>query len=293
MNAVLKQRSPEWHEARIGRITGSRIGAVLGHSPWQTRKALLAEMVAEATGNRVERDSPAMRWGRDHEDEALDDFLLKCASLDDELVAGGWYELGDTMGYSPDAIITQPGRGHYLVEIKCPYSRLLPDEIPPHYMDQVQLGLHVLDMRDAALHFWTPSGSETFWILRDESWIEAALPVMAEFVADYRAALLNPAAWNVEERTDVEWRQAANHYLFCIDEMKVAERELAYAKEELERLADNRPARGSGVKLEYVERAGSVDWKKLAKALAIPQETQDEYRSKPTTYARVTVARDE
>ena len=93
MNAVIEQRTAEWHDARIGRITGSRIGAVLGHSPWQSRKQLLADMVREALGERVERDSPAMRWGRDHEQEALDDFVLKCAGLDDDIAYGGWYVL--------------------------------------------------------------------------------------------------------------------------------------------------------------------------------------------------------
>ena len=288
MNAQLQQRTPQWLDARIGRVTGSRIGAVLGHSPWQSRKQLLADMVREALGERVERDSPAMRWGREHEQDALDDFALTCAGLDDDIAYGGWYVREDDayVGYSPDGYV--PNR--YLIEVKCPFNRILPLDAPPHYVDQVQLGMHVLDLPEAALHFWTPGGSETFWIARDPSWWEAALPKISEFLAEFRRAVLTPNQYLTDERRDAAWTEAARRYVYFLSRQKEAETAVAEAKLVLETLAGGNPAEGAGVKLDYVERAGSVDWKKLTKALEISQETQDAYRSKPTKYARVTVA---
>lgn len=288
MNAQLQQRTPEWLDARIGRITGSRIGAVLGHSPWQTRKQLLAEMVRETLGERVERDSPAMKWGREHEQDAIDDFRLNVADMDDEIIEGGWYTLeGDAyVGYSPDAHVA----GRYLIEVKAPFNQKLPDAIPDHYRDQCQLGMHVMGLDECALHYWTPSASQTFFLTREPAWWEAALPQISAFLSDYRRAVLTPNEYLLDERRDSEWTLAAREYVFHLSRQKEAEAAVAAAKAKLESLAGGNPAEGGGVRLEYVERAGTVDWKKLAKTLEISQETQDAYRSKPTRYARVTVA---
>jgi putative phage-type endonuclease len=53
--------SPEWHAARAGAITGSRIAAVLGLSPWESRFSLWHRM-AGMIGDEVEND--LMRWGK-------------------------------------------------------------------------------------------------------------------------------------------------------------------------------------------------------------------------------------
>lgn len=281
----MEQRTQEWLDARIGRITGSRIAAVLGHSPWQTRKALLAEMVNEAMGKRVSRDSVAMTWGRDHEDEALEDFIQKAGGEDPSIEPGGWYTRGDELGYSPDALADA-----FLVEIKCPFSQLLPDDVPVHYEDQCQLGMLVTERDECALHFWTPTRSETFWLSRDESWAERAIPQVADFMASYRAALLDPTAWGIVERTDAAWIEASRRYVYYLSRQKDYEALVSEAKAHLESLSGQLPAEGGGVKLEYVTRNGAVDWKRLAKKLEISQELQDAYRGKSTRYARVTVA---
>ena len=44
------QGTDEWLADRVGIMTGSRIGAVLGHNPHKTRDALMREMVREALG---------------------------------------------------------------------------------------------------------------------------------------------------------------------------------------------------------------------------------------------------
>jgi putative phage-type endonuclease len=288
MNAQLQQRTPEWHAARVGRITGSRIAAVLGRSPWQSRKALLTEMVREALGEDIHRDSPAMAWGRDHEDAALADFEATVADPGDEIIPGGWYTLpNDTyFGYSPDAHV--PGK--YLIEIKCPFNRVLPDDVPAHYADQVQLGMHVMGLSECALHFWTPAESRTFFIRRESAWWDAVRPPVSAFLADFRAAVLAPAQHLTNERRDSAWIDAACQYVYRKNAADEAQAALDEAKKRLEALACYAPAEGGGVRLEYIERAGSVDWKRLATALGITKEEQEAYRGKSTTYARVSVA---
>lgn len=52
--------SPEWHTARAGSITASRIAAVLGLSPWESRFSLWHRMAGQAT-EQVQND--LMHWG--------------------------------------------------------------------------------------------------------------------------------------------------------------------------------------------------------------------------------------
>ena len=40
-----KQRSKEWFAKRIGRVTGSNVGAILGLNPYKTADDVLREMV--------------------------------------------------------------------------------------------------------------------------------------------------------------------------------------------------------------------------------------------------------
>ena len=44
-DCIVAQKSAVWHESRNMRITGSRVGAILGLSPWQKPDAVIREMV--------------------------------------------------------------------------------------------------------------------------------------------------------------------------------------------------------------------------------------------------------
>ena len=73
---MIVQRSPEWHEQRKLRLTGSRIGAILGLSPWQTPENVLRQMVREYHGAESEfTGNPATDWGNQHETRALLAFM--------------------------------------------------------------------------------------------------------------------------------------------------------------------------------------------------------------------------
>ena len=48
--SIIQQRTAEWQQQRTMRITGSRVGAILGLSPWQKPKDVLREMVRQYHG---------------------------------------------------------------------------------------------------------------------------------------------------------------------------------------------------------------------------------------------------
>jgi hypothetical protein len=77
----------------------------------------------------------------------------------------------------------------YLIEIKCPLSREIKDEVPIHYMGQLQVCMEVLDLEEARFIQYKPE--EITWpkpaqyqmtiVKRDREWFAQRLPIMKEF----------------------------------------------------------------------------------------------------------------
>lgn len=84
-----EQRSPEWFQARIGRLTGSVAGDMLdvlkdGKTAGYKRRDLLARLVCERLTGVSQDDgyvNAAMQWGIDHEDEAFDAYQGETGNL--------------------------------------------------------------------------------------------------------------------------------------------------------------------------------------------------------------------
>ena len=79
---MIEQRSPEWHQHRLGRLTASRIGDVRAKTgPGAARKNCAADLVA-ARLNGAARDgftNAAKQWGTDQEPAAR--ALYECTQV--------------------------------------------------------------------------------------------------------------------------------------------------------------------------------------------------------------------
>ena len=138
-----EQGSPEWFEARLGKVSASRMADMTamtksGHGA--SRANYMAELVAERlTGKTAERfTSTAMEWGSEHEAEAraLYGFMNNTRV---ELVGVALHDTIANACASPDGLVGDDG----LVEIKCPntathIATLLGAEIPGKYLKQMQ-----------------------------------------------------------------------------------------------------------------------------------------------------------
>ena len=70
------QRTDEWFAKRVGRVSGSRAGAILGLSPWQTPDDVLRAMVREYHGAESEFEgNPATAHGNANERRAMLAFM--------------------------------------------------------------------------------------------------------------------------------------------------------------------------------------------------------------------------
>lgn len=138
----MDQGSAEWIEARLGRVTASRVADVIARTktgPSASRANYLAELVAERlTGARGETfSSAAMQWGTDNEAEARLAYEFRTdASV--EQVGFIPHPSIEMSGASPDGLVGADG----LVEIKCPNTAthietLLTGSIPGKYETQM------------------------------------------------------------------------------------------------------------------------------------------------------------
>lgn len=117
---MMEQRTDEWFEARLGKVTASRIYDVLsktksGYSA--TRKNYMAQLLCERlTGTREEGfKTAAMQRGNDIEPKARARYMLETGELVEET---GFinHPTINMSGASPDGLVGEDG----LIEIKCP-----------------------------------------------------------------------------------------------------------------------------------------------------------------------------
>lgn len=119
---MMQQGTPEWHTARLGKVTASRVDDVIATTKTgyaASRANYMAELALEIlTGQRQEGfTNAAMQWGTQTEpmaraayESARDVFVVEVGLIDHPSI--------DMAGASPDGLVGDVG----LLEIKCPNS---------------------------------------------------------------------------------------------------------------------------------------------------------------------------
>ena len=140
---IVRQRTPDWEAARLGKATASRIADVIAstRSGYAASRAnYAAQLISERlTGVKAEAfESAAMRWGQEKEAEALEVYAFE---QDADVTQVGFLDHPTVpmSGASPDGLVGDDG----LVEIKCPLTAthidtLLGQAPPGRYLAQMQ-----------------------------------------------------------------------------------------------------------------------------------------------------------
>ena len=138
-----EQGSPQWHAARLGKMTASRMADVTAKTKtgWGAARAnYAAELIAERlTGAAAERfTNAAMQWGTEQEPAARAMYAFMTGLPVVEVGAVLHPSIEMTLA-SPDGLVGEDG----LVEIKCPNTAthietLLGGEIDGKYVKQMQ-----------------------------------------------------------------------------------------------------------------------------------------------------------
>ena len=146
----MNQGTPEWKQARCGKVTGSRIADVIakvksGYSA--SRDNYMAQLVCERLTGQVAESftNSAMQWGTEQEEFARAAYEAHTNELVEQV---GFIEhpLIHNTGASPDGLVGLFG----LVEIKSPQTNthletLLSKSVPTKYYPQMQWQMRVCD----------------------------------------------------------------------------------------------------------------------------------------------------
>lgn len=288
---IIQQRSPEWYEQRKLRLTGSRIGAILGLSPWQKPADVIREMVREHHGAESEFVSnPAVDHGNNNEQRALLCFMRETGLQVEQC---GFFEYGDRMGASPDGLTSDGG----VLELKVPFGLRNGGEFKtlseqPHYACQVQMEMLATGRKNAYFaQYIAPKGDpldlnyvpEKINIERIESdpeWIDSVLPELDAFYKQLMAELDNDE--HLEPLRAIIDTPEAGELLTEIDRLKALQKESAKQEKELLakliEMSDGKNALVHGRKLTLAKGRKSVSYAKAIKEL-LPDADLTPYES--------------
>lgn len=283
-----KQRSKEWFAKRIGRVTGSNVGAILGLNPYKTADDVLREMVRAYHGAESEfTGNVATEHGTFHEDGAQAEYEMETGNKVQEcgLIVHPDY---DWLAASPDGIIDGEG----ILEIKCPYGKR-KDEKPEfktleeqdHYWAQVQIEMACSGNHWAHFYQWAPKGTKLETVIYDWAWFSGAVVLLEAFHKRYLSEIDNPE--HLQPKRKVIDTLKAEKLVTEYDELADAiERATSRKKDILDELVTMAGEKNSdicGKKLTQVERKGSVSYAKALKELA-PGADLTKWTGKPTSY---------
>lgn len=289
----MEQRSEEWFKARVGVITGSRVGSILGVNPYQTAEDVMRSMVREFAGAESEfTGNSATQHGERMEPVALAFYEKVSGNKVDQtgLVKHDKYEW---LGASPDGLIGLNGG----LEIKCPYWAKEPYSVhdKPSYFAQVQ---HVMEVCDLEWMDFFCYISEEKYLLerveRDRDWFSSAFQKLQKFHSDFLSITSDPksvTSYTSAKHTDVD-DSRSQRLLELYTQIRDAELAITPKKQEFDQLKKELGEQygsfiANGLKVNRVEKKGSVDNKALYKdlnvegLLASKGKTVDDYRKEP------------
>jgi hypothetical protein len=305
----MKQGSKEWFNARIGKVTGSRVGAILGKSRYRTRDNVMREMVREHFGADKEfTGNIATEWGNDHEDIARQDAIIEIGNkIGEEVycVESGFKTDEDFdgrstgyIGASPDGLIgkvndTEDAEMIAGLEIKCPFSRRINVTPPDDHWHQVQCCMYVYNLKWWWYYQWTPERTQLIIIPKDEEWIDKYGEKIDHFWSDYRSIIedkdyasdyLTDKTLHIESE---EWAGFVNDYLCAKSEHEFRTTQLEIAKARLIEVARAKNVSmcyGSGASVTRVIKKGSIKYGNVDEIKGLDLE---KYRGEDSVYFRV------
>lgn len=145
----IEQQSEAWHEARCGRVTGTRFKSLVAGESTATYKDLVTNIACEIITNKQEEtySNAAMEHGIETEPIARKEYenLFDC-----EIKQMGFiipdedHKYHEWIGISPDGVTPDNG----MIEIKCPIAKthlgyIEDNRFPSEYKHQVQGQLFV------------------------------------------------------------------------------------------------------------------------------------------------------
>lgn len=291
----MEQGSADWHKARVGLVTGSRAGAILGLSKWADRDSVMRDMVREYFGAPREfTGNEATEHGNTYEPLAIQDYELLTGH---DVQPAGFLTNPDIpwIGVSPDGLIGDDGG----VEVKCPYrGGIQTFDDKPDYLAQVCLSLivtgrewwdfyvKIIDNGRDEDYYHTEIDKKTadYWWKQNKDDLKAFHDEYLEIIADKERAAPYLKDLEIDASGDETWQELSAFYLDEKKKFEEAKSRLDAAKAALTEFAEHadvRKVHGCGVQAYQATRKGSVNYSKIPELKGVDL---DKYRGKDSTY---------
>lgn len=293
----MQQQTPEWYEARKGRITASSVGAIMGVSPLATPADVMRRMVREYHGAESEfTGNVATEYGNFHEAGAAAEFEME-TGLKVEPCGFYVHPTYNWLDASPDGLVGD----NAIIEIKCPYGQAKKDkpefktlDEQQHYKLQILTQLACSGRTTGIFYQWAPNGTapieNLFYIDWSYYFETEVIPVLWEFYKQYLIERELPnAEKHLEDKrleiTSMDAVKLTEEYFELTDAIDRANERKKDILNKLVETSKGRNADINGHLLTKVERAGSVSYAKAIAAYA-PDADLEPFRGKPSHYWR-------
>lgn len=285
---MIEQRSEAWFEQRKGRVTGSRIGAILGLNPWATPADVMRSMVRDFHGAESEFiGSIATSHGNMYEEMATRDLEM---IIGEDIKETGFHEYSDWLGASPDGLVGDD----WVVEIKCPYGlrnektvgkfKTLKQQM--QYYAQVQFEMFTSGRISAYFYQWNPQGVDTLEVVHiDHEFINDAMPKLKAFHDLYLHEIYNPRHLEplIQDINCDTTAVLLNDFLWNREEIKELTEKNKELLDSIVAICGGVDSVVHGHKLTHVTKDGAISYAKAIKDLA-PDASLDAYKGKPSAY---------
>ncbi len=280
---MVEQRSAEWFQQRVGLITGSKVGAILGKCKFNKPDDIMRSMVREYFGAESEfNGNVATKHGVACEPLAVQSFEIEMG-LDVEEVGFFINDKFPWCGASPDGF-TSDG---CLLEIKCPYGKKDTGDFvsyieQPHYYAQMQMQMLATKKKRCYFYQWSFVGTKCEIVDLNREWIKENLPKLKEFHEKYLKEIENKDSPHLMPLVkDKEAKSLAKKYEIAKKNYESAKELLDNVKKELIVKADGEKSNVSGVLVYPIQRKGTINYKKAIKENA-PDLDLESYRGEPS-----------
>jgi putative phage-type endonuclease len=279
--SALIQQSPEWLEARKGKVGASDAPIIMGVSPWTTPYQLWLEKTSISNGKEK---NWAQSRGLDLEDQArakLEEMTGLCFFPEVALHPEHQWMMASLDGM-------EVGRKH-IAEIKCPgfedHSTALLGQIPEKYYPQLQ---HQLEVCGLDMVYYFSFDGENGVILecqRDDKYIKAMVKKEKAFwdcVQSLTPPELTDRDYHI--KSDDIWTSTAGKWLSISQQLKEIEMQEKNLRDQLISLSDKKNSIGGGIKLCKSLRKGNVEYNRIPELNTIDL---DVYRKEPSEVWRI------
>lgn len=140
---IIKQKSPEWYEARNSMISASDMAQSIGLGKFGTQKDLIKKKCDDAPAE-FSASNPFFKWGNMFESVAVNIYSILNEGIQMNEFGLLKHPKHNFFGASPDSI----SDNGILCEIKCPLKRKITGEIPTQYYLQILGQLEVCGLEE-------------------------------------------------------------------------------------------------------------------------------------------------